>query len=128
MSEVLVVTHGTFGASLLESASEILGRPKGAQALGLPLREGADDLARWVGEALGRAEPEGGLLILVDFAGGTPDNVCRRLSQGRKAAVVAGLNLPMLIQALSGRELPLAQQAEKCVKAGQAGVKVSTCP
>ena len=122
------MTHGTFGAALLEAASEIVGRQPGVEALGLPLREGADDLSRWVSEALGRSAKEKGLLILVDFAGGTPDNVCRRLSMGQKAAVVAGLNLPMLIHALSHREGDLRELAEACLKAGQGGIRLSSCP
>ena len=126
--DLLIVTHGTFGAALLDAASEIVGRKPGVQALGLPLREGADDLSRWVGEALAGSEPSGGLLILVDFAGGTPDNVARRLSQGRKAAVVTGLNMPMLIHALSHRDEDLGVLAEGCIAAGASGMRVSARP
>lgn len=128
MNHVLVVTHGTFGAALLEAASQIVGRQEGVEALGLPLREGADDLTRWVGEALVRAQTASGLLILVDFPGGTPDNVSRRAAQGRNVAVVAGLNLSMLIHAISRREENLKTLAEGCQKAAQGGVRVSALP
>jgi PTS system mannose-specific IIA component len=58
-------------------------------------------------KAITGVDPQGaGTLILVDMLGGTPFNVAIRLATQRKIGVLTGVNLPMLIKALSHREEP----------------------
>ena len=61
-------------------------------------------------------------LLLTDLFGATPCNVAQRLSDGVHSRLVAGLNLPMLLRALSYRREPLEQLVQRVVSGGTQGV------
>jgi PTS system mannose-specific IIA component len=61
-------------------------------------------------------------LLLTDLFGATPCNVAQRLSDGPQRRLVAGLNLPMLLRALSYRHEPLEQLVQRVVNGGTQGV------
>ena len=63
-----------------------------------------------------------GVLILSDMLGATPANLATRLLQPGHIEGVSGVNLPMLIRALTYREEPLAIVIEKAISGGTAGV------
>jgi PTS system mannose-specific IIA component len=55
-----------------------------------------------------RRNQGGGVMILVDMVGGTPWNLAAYLALSQKDVVVyAGFNIPVLLEVLSNRELPL---------------------
>jgi len=62
------------------------------------------------------------VLVLTDAFGATPGNIAAQLNQPGKVAVVAGINLPMLLRVLCYREGTLAESAEKAVSGGTQGV------
>lgn len=107
----------------LETAKQVVGDLPGVEALGLGLTEGPDDLKRWVSGAIDRRKSKDGILILVDFPGGTPDNVSRQLAQAGSISVVSGLNLPMVIYALTHRNKILKDVVEGSLLAGREGIR-----
>ena len=46
---------------------------------------------------------EGNAIVLVDVVGGTPYNAVMKLSRDHELCAVAGVNLPMLIEAIETR-------------------------
>ena len=62
-----------------------------------------------------------GVLVISDMFGATPSNIARRLLLAGKIEGLAGANLPMLIRALTYRNEPLAQVAEKAMSGCIAG-------
>lgn len=63
-----------------------------------------------------------GVLILTDALGATPANVATQLAEAGRVAVIAGVNLPMLLRAVCYRGGQLAEVAEKALAGGQAGM------
>jgi PTS system ascorbate-specific IIA component len=63
-----------------------------------------------------------GVLVLTDIYGATPGNIALRLLAPGKVEGVAGVNLPMLIRALTYREHGLAAAVEKALSGGTEGV------
>jgi PTS system mannose-specific IIA component len=61
-------------------------------------------------------------LILTDIFGGTPSNVAARLLIQGKIEGVSGVNLPMLIRALTYRNESLGTVMEKALSGGTEGV------
>jgi PTS system mannose-specific IIA component len=62
------------------------------------------------------------VLVLTDVYGATPSNtVCKVLARTRVEAI-AGVNLPMLLKALTYRDEGMATLVEKAVEGGQAGI------
>ena len=69
------------------------------------------------------------LLLLTDVLGATPCNVARQLQQGRRALLLAGVNLPMLLRAVTYQQEPLDELAARALQGGAQGVlQVTTEP
>jgi mannose PTS system EIIA component len=123
MIGILVVSHGAFGESLIHSASHVLGRrPVYLRQLGVTVHDDPDAL-RPVAEDLIRFLDQGqGVLVLTDIYGATPSNIASRLLVPGRVEGIAGVNLPMLIRALTYREEPLGDVLEKALAGACEGV------
>ncbi len=78
--------------------------------------------------ALARCADKAGVLILADVLGATPCNVAQRLLAGERTRLLAGVNLPMLLRALTYRAEPLAVMAERALAGGAQGVVAVAAP
>ncbi len=72
-------------------------------------------------QQLGRA-PRAQVLVLTDVFGATPCNVAQQLVDGVRSRLVAGVNLPMLLRAVTYRHEPLEAQVQRAIAGGTAGV------
>ncbi len=102
----------------------ILGENQGLAAVAL---EGSDSLETFqqkLEKALEEVDPQGeGSFVLVDMLGGTPFNVTFRLSQERPIQLITGVNLPMLLKAVSHQgDSNIKSLAPEVAKAGKDGV------
>ena len=61
-------------------------------------------------------------LVLTDLFGATPCNIAQRLVDGVGSRLVAGVNLPMLLRAVSYRAGPLDAVVSRAVVGGTQGV------
>jgi len=124
MIGLLIVAHGNLGESLIQCATYVLGqRPADLHALDLTAYADSEamlEVARQQIDDLSRRND--GVLVLADVYGATPCNtVCKLLRPGRVEAV-AGVNLPMLLKALSYRSEALNLLADRAAAGAQAGV------
>ena len=105
MVGIIIASHGEFAAGIKQSASMILGETEGLESVVFMPSEGPDDLYGNIQKAIGKLGTEE-VLFLVDLWGGSPFNQSNRFFEENpeKRAIVAGLNLPMLLAALSERE------------------------
>ena len=101
MTPLLILTHGEFGPLLLRAAEAMFGPQAQAQALALGAEETREAFQARVHAA--RAGLEGCPLVLVDLACGTPWNVAVLDGCAQDGEVLAGLSLPMLLEALELR-------------------------
>ena len=123
MIGLLIVAHGTMGESLIHCASHVMGkRPLYLRQLGVTIHDDPDailpqarDLVRFVNQGKG-------VLVLTDIFGATPSNIACRLLQPGMVEGISGVNLPMLIKALSYRESPIDVLIEKSLGGAVEGV------
>ncbi len=101
MTPLLILTHGEFGPDLLKAAEGMLGPQLQAQALALGLDETRESFALRTAAAI--AALPSAPLALVDIACGTPWNVAVTEGCTRQGEVLAGLSLPLLMEALTLR-------------------------
>jgi PTS system ascorbate-specific IIA component len=71
---------------------------------------------------LGGLDQGSGVLVLSDVYGATPCNIACRLLIPGKIEGVAGVNLPMLVRALTYRNEPLKTVVAKAISGGIEGV------
>lgn len=123
MIGILIISHGAFGESLIHSASHVLGkRPLFLRQLGVTVHDDPDDILP-VAEDLIRFLDQGqGVLVLTDIYGATPSNVAAKLLKAGRVEGIAGVNLPMLIRALTYREESLAAMIDKAFAGATEGV------
>ena len=108
---ILLLSHGPFCQALLESAQMIAG--EAANVTAMPLFENADI------EEYGNAAMEtfrsmpAGSIVLFDLASGTPFNQMMMKSNGEAFPGLCGMNLPVLLEAITMRE---AMQGEELIE------------
>ena len=128
MVGIILATHGNFATGIQQSASMIFGEQPNVAAVTLQPNEGPDDVRKKMEEAVASFENQDEVLFLVDLWGGTPFNQANNLVEQHKDkwAIVAGMNLPMVIEAYASRfSMEKAQDiAAHLVEAGKDGVKV----
>lgn len=104
MVGIILASHGEFAEGILQSGQMIVGEQENVKAITLMPSEGPDDIRRKMEEAVASFDTDE-VLFLVDLWGGTPFNQANTLFEDHKDkwAIVAGLNLGMLIEAFTGR-------------------------
>ena len=123
MIGVLLVTHGGIGASLLESATQILGgAPQQVDTLSVWRQDDPDDLVLRARELMEGLDAGDGVLILTDIFGATPGNVVSRLLEDGRIEGVSGVSLPMLLRVLTGRNGSLAAAVKRALSGGAEGL------
>ncbi|MCQ2019195.1 mannose/fructose/sorbose PTS transporter subunit IIA [Clostridium butyricum] len=105
MVGIILASHGEFAKGILQSGSMIFGEQQNVKAVTLMPSEGPDDLKAKLKDAIASFDNQDEVLFLFDLWGGTPFNQANALFEEHKDkwAIVAGLNLPMLIEAYGAR-------------------------
>ena len=105
MVGIIIASHGEFANGILQSGAMIFGEQENVKAVTLMPSEGPDDIKAKMKDAIASFENQDEVLFLVDLWGGTPFNQANSLFEEHKDkwAIVAGMNLPMLIEAYASR-------------------------
>jgi PTS system ascorbate-specific IIA component len=123
MIALLIVAHGNLGESLIQCATFVLGkRPEALENLDLSACAEPAEMLDRASAKLAELDQGDGVLVLTDVYGATPCNtVCKAITSSNVEAI-AGVNLPMLLKALTYRDQGMAKLLEKAVSGGQAGI------
>jgi len=123
MIGILLVSHGAFGESLIHCASHVLGkRPLYVRQLGVTVHDDPDEILPTAEDLIRFLDQGQGVLVMTDIYGATPSNIASRLLRAGRVEGIAGVNLPMLIRALTYRDEPLEAVVAKALSGGSEGV------
>jgi len=123
MVGILIIAHGAFGETLIHCASHVLARrPLRVRQVGVTTHDDPELILPQAQELVRQLDTGGGVLILTDILGATPSNIVTRLVVPGRVEAVAGVNLPMLIRAITYREQALAKVVRKAMSGGVDGV------
>lgn len=126
MINFIIVTHGEFGAYLVEAAESIVGRQaKGVRVVAISSRLSVPEIRERLQKALEELASPEGLVVFSDMPGGTPGNMAFPLLKDLpRVEMVSGINLYMLVSAFSHRgDLPLEKLVEKVIADGQKSIR-----
>jgi PTS system ascorbate-specific IIA component len=90
--------------------------------LGVASQDDPLDVLPLARRLLGLADEGQGVLILTDIFGATPANIALKLQEPGRVEIVAGVNLPMLLRALTYRERSMEVLVKKAVAGACEGV------
>ena len=121
-TSILIIAHAPLAHALRECALHVFA-DCGSSVAALDVQpnqppEEALAQARIMLEQLGTDTP----LVLTDVFGATPCNVAQRLVDGVRSRLVTGVNVPMLLRAVSYRAEPLDSVVSRAVVGGTQGV------
>jgi PTS system mannose-specific IIA component len=120
---ILIISHGALGESLIHAASHVLGkRPLHVRQIGLTVHDDPEAILPLARDLMRQIDGGDGVLVLTDIYGATPGNIAMRLLEKGRVEGISGVNLPMLIRALTYRNEPLATVVAKARSGGVDGV------
>ena len=121
-TRILLIAHAPLAHALRECALHVFA-DCGADvaALDVPPDASPEDSLAQARTLLGQLGDHS-TLVLTDLFGATPCNVAQRLVEGVGARLVTGVNLPMLLRAVSYRAEPLDAVVARAVVGGTQGV------
>ncbi|MGP4117441.1 PTS sugar transporter subunit IIA [Levilactobacillus zymae] len=125
MLAIIVTGHGEFARGILQSAEMIFGKAQNVTAVTLAANESVKDLVSHYRLAIDQLAPVTELLFLVDLWGGSPFNAASQLVAAHpdQYGLVAGLNLPMLIEALALQQQTLAEVIPHLERTARGGIR-----
>ncbi len=105
MTGIIIVTHRQLGDALIDAAEFILGhKPDAVASVSIDINEKVDALRSDIAKTIKKVKQKEGVLILTDMFGGTPSNLSYSFLEEGKVEVISGVNLPVLIKAVSARK------------------------
>jgi PTS system ascorbate-specific IIA component len=134
MIGLVLIAHAPLASALAASALHVYTcAPDVAEAqvqvFDVPPDADVKDAVSHARALVAAADAGSGVLVLTDVFGATPGNVASQLTEAGRVAVIAGVNLPMLLRALCYRDGRLAETVDKALAGGTQGVvQVSTTP
>ena len=126
MNSILIIAHAPLAQALRQCALHVF--PDCEQAIValdvLPNVSPEETLAaaRITLDQQYHHAPRAQVLVLADVFGATPCNVAQKLVDGARSRLVAGVNLPMLLRAVTYRHEPLETLVQRALAGGTAGV------
>lgn len=125
MNGILIIAHAPLAHALRSCAVHVFPDCEAALAAidvqpNLPPEETLA-MARIAMEQLTHSGGQG-VLVLTDMFGATPSNVAQKLVDGVGSRLITGVNLPMLLRAVSYRHEPLEALVSRAVVGGTQGV------
>ena len=123
MIGILIVCHGSLASSLAAAVTHVLGqRPEQFDTLSVGAKDDPSQLlpkARAIVQSLDTGD---GVLVFSDIYGATPCNLASKLLVAGRVEAVAGVNLPMLVRAITYRDRDLDTMIKKAISGGCDGV------
>lgn len=121
MIGIIVISHGPYAKSLMESVEMVWGKQEKVRAICLGQNESLKSLQVKINDAvdsLGLDE----VLIIVDLLGGTPYNATSMQLNNPNISVITGLNMPMLLHVLPHRNESLDEVTNIAMESGKNGI------
>ena len=127
MYDIMILTHGSMAVAMKETLGMFTRDADSVVAIGLG-EEGVEAFRQAVVETASRfVDPKQELLVFVDLFGGTPYNVAMSQIKAQRPGteIIAGVNLPMLLEATLMRGTNrLAEAVSSLVVSGRQSVMV----
>jgi PTS system mannose-specific IIA component len=126
MNAILLIAHAPLANALRQCALHVF-PDCGATVVGIDVQPNLSPeetlaAARIALDQLTRTPQVKGVLVLTDIFGATPSNVAQKLVDGVSSRLITGVNLPMLLRAVTYRHESLDTLVSRAVIGGTQGV------
>ena len=111
MIGIVIVTHGQLAEEFLSAMMHIVGEQKNIATICIQPEDDMEQRRDDILKAVKKVEVGDGVILLTDMFGGTPSNLAISVMGDSEVEVVAGINLPMLIQLARSRQTQTLESA-----------------
>ena len=111
MIGIVLVTHGKLAEEFLSAMVHIVGEQKHIAAICIQPEDDMEKRRDDILKAVKKVEDGDGVILLTDMFGGTPSNLAISVMGEGEVEVIAGVNLPMLIQLARSRQTQTLESA-----------------
>jgi PTS system mannose-specific IIA component len=122
MIGMVLVTHGCLATEFRAALEHVVGPQEQLQTVTIGPEDDMEARRKDIIAAVAAVETGDGVVVLTDMFGATPSNVAQKLVDGVHSRLVAGLNLPMLLRAVSYRHEPLDTLVARALAGASQGV------
>ncbi|MEW6695331.1 PTS system mannose-specific EIIAB component [Tepidimonas thermarum] len=122
MNGILVIAHAPLASALRQCVLHVFPDAAGIiGALDVPPNQPPEETLAQAQQLIAR-QGHTDTLVLTDVFGATPCNVAARLIDGVHTRLVTGVNLPMLLRAVTYRHEPIDTLVSRATRGGTEGV------
>lgn len=123
MIGLFLITHTSYGESLIQCACHVLNRrPPQIVQLGISAQDDPLDVLPLAQNLLQLVDSGEGVMVMTDIYGATPANIAMKLLEPGRIEGVAGVNLPMLLRALTYRDKDMETLLARATTGGRDGI------
>ena len=127
MIGIVLVTHGLLADELLSALEHVVGPQEGFATVCIQPDDDMERRRSDILDAVRAVNAEGGVILLTDMFGGTPSNLAISVMNETGVEVIAGVNLPMMIQLARVRKShSLADAVTEAQEAGRKYINVAS--
>jgi len=127
MIGMVLVTHGRLAAEFIAALEHVVGAQEQIAAVSIGAEDDMEDRRREILDRVRECDSGQGVVVLTDMFGGTPSNLAISLIDKANVDVIAGVNLPMLIELASKRgHVGLGEAVEMAQRAGRKYINVAS--
>lgn len=98
MIGIVLVTHGRLGEEFINALEHIVGKQEGLACVCIQPDDDMENRRRDILDEINKVQSSDGVILLTDMFGGTPSNLAISVINEPDVEVIAGVNLPMLVQ------------------------------
>lgn len=111
----IVITHGLFAEGICQSVEMIAGKQEELKAISLKEGDGMEQLMEKLAEVIKEMNCDK-IFLFCDLFGATPCNVACMMAAQMDYDVIAGVNLPILLEFVMGRVVKNYEELKDAIK------------
>lgn len=124
MVGLIIATHGNTSVELVKSAEMFSGPLDYCKTWTLNPGDSIESGEKRMEQYVEQLDEGDGVIIMTDLFGGTPSNLAMKISMTKNVGILTGVNLPMVIQFVSGREEGSMEDIlNQCITMARKGIK-----
>ena len=127
MIGIVLVTHGRLADEFVAAFEHVVGPQKGIATVCIGPDDDMEQRRQDIIDTIASVDGGDGVVLLTDMFGGTPSNLAISVMNETGVEVIAGANLPMLVQLAQLRESgSLADAVDQAQEAGRKYISVAS--
>ena len=127
MIGIVIVTHGNLAKEFIVALEHVVGNQQNIEGICIHPDDDMDARRSEIIQSIKNVDSGKGVIVTTDMFGGTPSNLAISTMIEGKTEVIAGVNLPMLIQLVSTRkEIPLEVLVKVSQDSGRIYINVAS--